>query len=319
MELDSAVPPDGQAWTEPPPLRAERAQGPPPRVARPETPPVREPWVEPRPARGDLPEIAEDEEDIGVQASEEPVFDEPEIEAPRLGEPDVEEPVLEEPSFDSPSDDADAGDDALADLTGPEPGGPEVEAPSFDEPEIEVSDVPSLGAEEPAADEAPIYEEPPPGVSPDDLIAGPDPAQTWEAESGLEAEIEAAVDGDTGPEDLFEVATPSWGDVAATCLSLAGGRGSMLVEASGQVLAAQGDWPNPGPEAIAGRLVTMMDRALRDAPTRSVSAPLAGQHLTAWRVPLTEGLVTAVFIGDAPLKADVRPPIDDEIRRAAEA
>ena len=38
-----------------------------------------------------------------------------------------------------------------------------------------------------------------------------------------------------------------------------------------------------------------------------------GKHLTAWRVPLAEGLVTAAFIGDAPVRAEARPAIDTEI------
>jgi hypothetical protein len=89
------------------------------------------------------------------------------------------------------------------------------------------------------------------------------------------------------------------------------------VDPAGQVLAARGDWPEPGPQAIAGRLVSMMEKKLRDAPTRSVSAPLAGQHLTAWRVPADEGYLTVVFMGAAPLRADVRPSIDATIQASA--
>ena len=90
----------------------------------------------------------------------------------------------------------------------------------------------------------------------------------------------------------------------------------MLVDPAGQVLTSRGDWPEPGPEAIAGRLVSMMEKKLRDAPTRSMSAPLAGQHLTAWRVPATDGYLTVVCMADAPLKADVRPAIDTVVQAA---
>jgi hypothetical protein len=159
-------------------------------------------------------------------------------------------------------------------------------------------------------------DESPDGISPEDLVSEPAPPEPeWSESPPFE------VDTDTGPatptESLVEVAGPSWDEVADTCLGLAHARGAMLVDAAGQVLAARGDWPNPGPEAIAGRLVHMMERALRDAPTRSVSAPLAGQHLTAWRVPVGGALLTAVFMGDAPLRADVRPAIDQEIGRSA--
>jgi hypothetical protein len=57
----------------------------------------------------------------------------------------------------------------------------------------------------------------------------------------------------------------------------------------------------------------MMAKTLKDAPTRSISAPLMGMHLTAWRVPLSEGLVTVAFIGPAAVRADSRPAIDAEI------
>jgi hypothetical protein len=93
----------------------------------------------------------------------------------------------------------------------------------------------------------------------------------------------------------------------------------MIIDPAGQVFAARGEWPEPGPDAIAGRLVAMMERTLKDAPTRSVSAPVGGQHLTAWRVPLAEGLVTAAFIADTPLRSDVRSAIDAEILRGAGA
>jgi len=98
-----------------------------------------------------------------------------------------------------------------------------------------------------------------------------------------------------------------------TCKGLAQANGAMLVDPAGQVFAARGDWPPPGPDAIAGKLVTMMAKTLKDAPTRSISAPLMGMHLTAWRVPLSEGLVTAAFIGAAPVRAEARPAIDAEI------
>jgi hypothetical protein len=87
----------------------------------------------------------------------------------------------------------------------------------------------------------------------------------------------------------------------------------MLVDPTGRVFAAKGDWPAPGPDAIAAKLVAMMAKTLKDAPTRSISAPLQGMHLTAWRIPRDEGLVTAAFIGPAPIRADTRPAIDAEI------
>jgi hypothetical protein len=115
-------------------------------------------------------------------------------------------------------------------------------------------------------------------------------------------------------EELFDMPpAPSWGEIAETCMTLGHARGAMLIDPAGQVFATRGQWPDPGANAIATKLVAMMEKTLKDAPTRSVSAPLGGLHLTAWRVPLAEGLVTAAFIADAPLRAELRVPIDAQI------
>ena len=156
---------------------------------------------------------------------------------------------------------------------------------------------------------------PPPGAeSPEDLV-GAAPAPEWNEDTPFEVEIETE-EPERAPDDLVATPTPSWDDVADSCLALAQAHGTMFVDHSGQVITARGEWPEPGPEAIGGRLVSMMERTLQDAPTRSVSAPLAGQHLTAWRVPAMEGFLTVVFMGDVPLGVDVRPSVDAEIAQA---
>jgi hypothetical protein len=181
-----------------------------------------------------------------------------------------------------------AADDALSELTGPpeEPGLEELEPPG--------------GA----------------GVSPEDLIPDEaEPGGAWSEAPPIEDVVPPGSDETTtGAEELVEVSTPSWDDIADSCLALASADGAMIVDPAGQVLSARGDWPEPGPEAIAGRLFSMMEKKLHDAPTRSVSAPLAGKHLTAWRVPADGGYLTVVFMAAAPLRADVRPPIDATIQ-----
>jgi hypothetical protein len=121
-------------------------------------------------------------------------------------------------------------------------------------------------------------------------------------------------------EELFDDRPgPSWGDVVEGCMSLAHARGALLADATGELVAARGEWPDPGADAIASRLVAMMDRTLKDAPTRSVSAPVGGLHLTAWRVPVGDRLLTAAFIADSPVRAETRPSIDLEVQRGAAA
>jgi hypothetical protein len=214
-----------------------------------------------------------------------------------------------------------------------------LEPPSWDEPgggaalPGEMSD-PLAGFVEPgAAAEAALDDgEPPPevevdeaSVSPEEMVGSaqapfdalPEPEPDEAQPSPFDVELDET---DTSPEgDYGAPAPPSWDDIVETCLGLAQASGAMLVDPSGQVFAARGEWPDPGADAIAAKLVSTMERTLRDAPTRSISAPLMGRHLTAWRIPLAEGLVTAAFIGNAPVRAEARPAIDTEIHRGAGA
>jgi hypothetical protein len=187
-----------------------------------------------------------------------------------------------------------------------------------------LSGLPGVEVEEPGVDiaeEETISPDEMVGASDDEPATGDDPFQ-----EPLGDEFEPTLPPDEGPpadgaEEIFDEtpAPPSWEEVVETCRDLAGASGAMIIDPAGQVFAAHGAWPEPGPDAIAGRLVVMMERTLKDAPTRSVSAPVGGQHLTAWRVPIAEGLLTAAFIADAPLRSDVRAAIDAEIHRGAAA
>ena len=203
-----------------------------------------------------------------------------------------------------------------------EPGGPDAHAldaldgigePPRPEEPPPVVDVRDLGVEEPA-------------VSPEEMVGLPDQERVGIAEPPPLDDLTAGeavppspfdVDLDEPPaEEMVEIPTgPTWDEVVVTCLDVAKARGAMLIDPAGQVFAARGDWPEPGPDAIAAKLVSTLSRTLKDAPTRSISAPLLGKHLTAWRVPLADGLVTAAFIGDSPVRAEARPAIDAEIHR----
>lgn len=212
---------------------------------------------------------------------------------------------------------------------------PPAEPPSWDEPvgealpSPEAAFDPLAGVGEPSPAEEPLtasgmpgleVEQPP--VSPEELVGAPEPPVFEDLpEPGASPAPPFDVEFDAAPAgDVVDVtAPPSWDDVAVSCLDLSQARGAMLVDPAGRVVAARGDWPEPGPDAIAAKLVATMERTLKDAPTRSISAPLMGRHLTAWRIPLPQGLVTAAFIGDTPVRAEARPAIDGEIHRAAGA
>jgi hypothetical protein len=156
----------------------------------------------------------------------------------------------------------------------------------------------------------------PPAAEPPELDFDEEPIGE-EADSSAQSEPELEMVTDF--EDEKPPAPPSWSEILQDCLFLARAKGALLIDADGNVTASCGDWPAPGANAISVRLVPAMEKALKNAPTRSVSVPLGAQHLTAWRVPLAFGLVTVGFVADAPLKPEVRPTIDAELKRGAPA
>jgi hypothetical protein len=210
---------------------------------------------------------------------------------------------------------------------GPAPIDP-TEPPTWDEPVEELApasdaDFDALRAfGEPTTDNEPLTDaEVPelpveePGVSPEEMVGVEMPPAPPLDEEASPSPFEVNLDEASADEVIDVPAPPSWDDVAVACLDLSQAGGAMLVDPDGHVFALRGEWPEPGPDAIAAKLVTTMNRTLRDAPTRSISAPLMGKHLTAWRVPLGDGLVTAAFIGGSPVRSEARPVIDAEIRR----
>jgi hypothetical protein len=157
-------------------------------------------------------------------------------------------------------------------------------------------------------------------ISAEELVGGAEAADASPFDQLAEAERSPFDDAllDEGPA-AEESVGPSWDEIVETCRVLGQANGAMLVDPAGQVFAARGDWPTPGPNAIATKLVAMMEKTLKDAPTRSISAPLMGLHLTAWRVQLHEGLITVAFIARTPVKTEARPGIDSEIHRGTGA
>jgi hypothetical protein len=235
-----------------------------------------------------------------------PVAPPPVVSAPPLPTPVAVEPPKPAPAWQRYSE--------------PEPPPlPEPDAAPEPEPEPEpVSAAPNVASEPPppAAAEAVVEEsvEPEPSPVPAAPVAAPAPVAAAPADV---IEEEALGVADEAP---AAAAPLSWPDVTRSCLVLAEAKGALLIAPEGRVIAVAGDWPPPGAEAIASRLVPAMDKALKDAPTRSVSVPLGGLHLTAWRVPVDSGgLMTVGFVADTPLRPDLRPGIDAELRKGGEA
>jgi hypothetical protein len=192
------------------------------------------------------------------------------------------------------------------------PPPPLVDTPPEPKHNVEVEAPPAPPSPAPSVVAAPPLPEPPRPVAAEPPPAPAPAEEVEEIEEDLEphepiASLEAAV-----------AAPITWPEVVAGCLALAEAKGALVINPAGRVVAVAGDWPAPGAEAIAARLVPAMDKALKDAPTRSVSVPLGGLHLTAWRAPLAQGLVTVGFVADAPLRPDLRPAIDAAVKKGPE-
>ena len=281
------------AAEEPLPLAPPAPPPAPVRVEPPAPPsPVRfEPPPPPRPAplpRVEIPEPS-GEFEAEFDPEEPPAFartaasDEDEDDALSFGDDEVEVPQAEE---DEPLGVLAAAEDAAVDV-------------AVDDASLSAEDL--VGDE--GADEAAVEAE----ASPLDQLT--DAAEPSPFDDALLDE----------PPAVEEPVGPSWDEIVEICRALGQANGAMLVDPAGQVFAARGDWPAPGPSAIATKLVAMMEKTLKEAPTRSISAPLMGMHLTAWRVQLAEGLVTIAFIGRTPVKTGSRSAIDNEIHRGTGA
>jgi hypothetical protein len=267
-----------------------------PEPPRREPPLLKEPPAPPEPPRREPPPRPAA---AAARDEFEQSFDAP---SPELGAPEVDTWNPSELSPDS-EDAPDVEIDTDVDL--------ETSAPD-EEPLEALADASPFAA--PADDDAVLEDD---GLSPEQLVGGDSGDSPLDELAGTEASpFDDAVLDEAAAE---EPAGPSWDEVVESCRIVAQATASMLIDPAGQVFSARGDWPAPGPGAIATKLVSTMEKTLKDAPTRSISTPLMGMHLTAWRVPLHEGLVTIAFLGPSPVRGDVRSVIDGEIHRGTGA
>jgi hypothetical protein len=311
----------------PPPLPPRLAQ-PRPEPAEPIEPPVveiQEPPAPPEPKPARKPLAPARPGPARVEAPKHPAPP-PRVELPAPADEfeaefDPEEPpAFKRSSWDDVGDALDEAADAEVELSAPEddePLGALAAAPAspvFQAPAGE----PALTPDDSGASLDVDVEDA--TISPEELVGGADAVEASPFDQLAEAERSPFDDAllDEAP-SADEPVGPSWDEIVETCRVLGQAQGAMLVDPAGQVFAARGDWPTPGPNAIATKLVAMMERTLKDAPTRSISAPLMGLHLTAWRVQLNEGLVTVAFIARTPVKTEARPGIDGEIHRGTGA
>jgi hypothetical protein len=164
-----------------------------------------------------------------------------------------------------------------------------------DEPEPPTEE----GAEEPSA---PVLAEP--SLDFDDDIAG------------VAAAAVGAIEEDQEPPP--PPPAPSWAEILDDVIYLAHARCALVMDASGQVHESRGDWPKNTLDKVAARLL----RGIEQAPpppdpkaTQLIEIQLGSFFLTGLRAVLEGSPVVVGFLSQAPVKRDVRPGIEAEIKR----
>ena len=192
---------------------------------------------------------------------------------------------------------------------------------------------PPTPASVPPAARAP---EPEPEVLPQFLPMQAPTAEPVEAEPA-EPEIEVSqpagpAEGPDESEDLIEQlvadaeeeeeasAPPSWSQVLEDCVAVSQGRAGIILDAEGTLLQASEQLPKNKLDAVAARLMQVME----DIPgeeripitMRSVAIQLGAFWLTGLRVPRGRRHVTVGLLASSQLGADVLPALEATVRRA---
>jgi hypothetical protein len=112
---------------------------------------------------------------------------------------------------------------------------------------------------------------------------------------------------------------PSWAQILDDCLYLARARSALVMDRGGRVVEARGEWPKNTLEKIAVRLKSAMDKAAASATGAETSLlvelQLGAFWLTGLRVVLADSPAIAGFLAQAPLRAEVRPALENELAR----
>lgn len=104
---------------------------------------------------------------------------------------------------------------------------------------------------------------------------------------------------------------PTWDTLLLTSQALADAKAAMVVGSDGDVIAATGDWPKVGAQAVASKLLPLAARKL-DAGGL-VPVKMAGQVLTAWRLESSGQQLTVALLASSAVPEDLRPEVDQQL------
>jgi hypothetical protein len=110
---------------------------------------------------------------------------------------------------------------------------------------------------------------------------------------------------------------PTWAEILDDAIYLAHARCALVMDGAGAVHESRGDWPKGTLEKVAARLLRGIQQAPASSPDASqlVEIQLGSFFLTGLKVVLAGRPAIVGFLSQAPIKRDVRPGLEAEIKR----
>jgi hypothetical protein len=111
---------------------------------------------------------------------------------------------------------------------------------------------------------------------------------------------------------------PTWAEILDDAIYLAHARCALVMDSTGLVHESRGDWPKNTLDKVAARLLRGIEQA--PAPpspdaTQLIEIQLGSFFLTGLRAVLQGSPVVVGFLSQAPVKREVRPGLEAEVKR----
>jgi hypothetical protein len=112
---------------------------------------------------------------------------------------------------------------------------------------------------------------------------------------------------------------PTWAEILDDAIYLAHARCALVMDGAGHVHESRGDWPKGTLEKVAARLLRGIEQAPAAGPETSqlVEIQLGSFWLTGLKATLGGRPAVVGFLSQAPIKRDVRPGLEAEIKRGS--
>ena len=157
------------------------------------------------------------------------------------------------------------------------------------------------------------------GVEAEAEMQEPEPAPLAESSIEFDEDIAEVAAADLDEPVSPPAPPPSWAEILDDAIYLARARCALSIDGSGNVQEFRGDWPKNTLDKVAARLLRAMEQA-PPPPTlggaQFVEIQLGTFWLTGLKIAAASKVAVVGFLSQAPIKREVRPGIEAEVRRA---